>query len=473
MRETAPTSIDSSRTAIGPYQIVRGIGRGATGTVYLARAENGSEVAVKVLQSGAADEAFERFSREVSVAQSLVHRHVVRVCDSGADEGVPYFVMEVLHGKSLRDLLKEHPTGLDVETAVDVVAQLCLGLHHAHEHGLVHRDVKPANVFMTEEGVAKVLDFGVAKLSDTTVTADGSLVGTLAYMAPEQLNADAPIDGRADVFSAAVVLYELLTGQRPFTADSTAAMLARIAHDDPAPIPQSAELDAIVRKALQKDPADRQASAQELAYDLWTALLAPRSAEGAHPVKPFDTIYSNTPLEEEPSEIQEEPSLVAESMPLHEIPFEGPSVAPVSPVPAVEIGERGRTMPKWTYAAGAVLLASVVVAGAMLRNRTSAEGPASNSQSSTSSADVPSTSAATLAAPATSASLSVDSIPSGVPVVSEGLSLGRTPVQVTLRVGQTLLLEHAGYEPARYTIDAATLAAGRLFVPLTPLPQVR
>lgn len=278
MSEGRPASGSSALQRVGEYELLEAIGRGATGTVYRARSvSTGETVALKMLHGGASDESVERFAREVAIAEQIVHRHVVSVLDTGLEDGVPYLVMELLRGQTLAEIIRARAAEVSVEQTLDLVAQVCLGLHSAHEQGLVHRDVKPANVFVTHDGVAKVLDFGVAKLADTTVTADGSLVGTLAYMAPEQLHSRVEIDGRADVFSTGVILYELLTGRRPFEADSSAAMLARILSAEPAPLPASLagspRLQALVDRALAKEPNQRFPSAQAFAHALWAVQL--------------------------------------------------------------------------------------------------------------------------------------------------------------------------------------------------------
>jgi serine/threonine-protein kinase len=447
-----------ARASIGEYDLLKPIGRGATGTVYLARAQGSDrEVAVKVLNGGGGPEAYERFSREVSIARRLIHRHMVRVVDSGEEDGTPYLVMEMLRGQSLRDLLKQSATGIDVDTALDLVAQLCVGVHHAHEQGLVHRDIKPANVFLTEEGVVKILDFGVAKLTDSTMTADGSLVGTLAYMAPEQLTSRSEIDGRADVFSAGIMLYELLTGRRPFEAESPAAIIARIAHDGaplpaklPEPLASLPDLEALLRKALDKDPDERFVSAQEFAHALWRFALAPRAAVLPKPVVLSETLYAEEVIEPLPQTV-------------------------VAPVPVVTRPDRTRLYS--AMAAAAIVLMGTGI-GTIAWNRSARaavmappgpETPANTGGGSTVAPDPP----PPPPPPKTSGEVVIASTPAGAVVIRDGKTLGETPLKLSAAVDQQLRLEQSGYENKTVTIDAAAIASGEVSVTLAAIPRVR
>ena len=445
MSDGSDLALEPSRSAIGPYEIVKVVGRGATGTVYSARKEGSAgEVAIKVLRSGASDEAYDRFAREISIARRLVHRHIVRVVDSGEDDDAPFLVMEVLRGQSLRELLRQgHPT-LDLATRIDIVAQLCTGLHYAHEHGLVHRDVKPANVFLTDEGVVKILDFGVAKLTDTTMTADGSLIGTLAYMAPEQFDAQGQIDGRADVFSAAVVLYELVTGRKPFEADSPAAMVARIVNDDPAPVEGMPELDLVLRRALHKDPSRRFATAQDFAHALWRMLLAPRFVPLTGSVLPL-------------------PEAVSDPM----SPSEPISQGTIT----VAVGPRPKNPQIWMYSAVAAGIVGVAVIGALMWNGSAGTTTASETGSPGAGPTVSAT--VTPPVPPSSVVILVASTPPKATITSAGKDIGETPAEVSVTVGQELRFRLAGYETSTILVDAASVSAKRLSVALAPLPGAR
>jgi serine/threonine protein kinase len=448
------------RGAIGGYELLKPIGRGATGTVYLARKEGSErEVAVKVLHGGGGPDAHDRFVREVAIAQRLVHRHMVRVVDSGEDDGAPYLVMEMLRGQSLREVLKQAQGGIDVDTAVDLVVQLCVGLHHAHEQGLVHRDIKPANVFLSEEGVVKILDFGVAKLTDTTMTADGSLVGTLAYMAPEQLTGRGEIDGRADVFSAGVLLYELLTGKRPFAADSPAAIVARITQDNapslpaqlPEPIASLPALEAMLRRALEKDSAQRFDTAQDFAHALLRMQLAPRAAVAPRPPVLNETLYADHVVD------VSQQTLVA-SQPLT---------------------RPGRST--WLYssvAAAAVVVVATIV-GTVLYNKAAVAGP-TTTVAPVAPAPVPVTpppvtpkTTSPVAAPRSTTDVLIESTPPGASILRDGKPIGETPAKVSVTLDEELRLERSGFELGRVRVDEAAFTAGTVAVSLTALPRVR
>ena len=270
---------------VGPYEIVTPLGAGGMGEVYLARDSRlGRDVAVKVLpQHLAGDpEVRARFEREARTVSALNHPHICTVHDVGVHDGLPYLVMERLTGRSLADVIGG--TLLPVERVIALGAQMADALDAAHRAGIVHRDLKPGNVFVTERGDAKVLDFGLARLDmqetrnegadDAAtvvakhVTQAGSTLGTVAYMSPEQSRGER-VDARSDLWSLGVVLYQMATGHLPFEGQSNAELFAGILKSAPAPPslrnPQlPASLDAIILRALEKDPARRFATAAEL-----------------------------------------------------------------------------------------------------------------------------------------------------------------------------------------------------------------
>jgi serine/threonine protein kinase len=226
-------------------------------------------VAVKILdaQLGTDDALRARFRHEAVAAARLAHPNIVSTYDTGEDDGVAYIVMELIDGLTLRELL-DTQGALPVGEAVDITMQVAAALTHAHEHDLVHRDVKPGNVLVQRNGHVKVTDFGIAKATDggSELTRAGAVMGTARYLAPEQLQ-DGTVDARADVYSLALVLYELLAGRPPFTADSdVATAVARLTADAPAvsavrpDVPAS--LDAVIARALSRDPASRTPSAR-------------------------------------------------------------------------------------------------------------------------------------------------------------------------------------------------------------------
>jgi beta-lactam-binding protein with PASTA domain/predicted Ser/Thr protein kinase len=249
--------------------------------VYLARDDLlGRSVALKVLHPEfARDRGFiERFRREAQSAARLNDPKVVSIFDWGSDDGTYFIVMEFVDGKTLREIA-ESEGPLTVDRAAEIVADVCDALHLAHEQGIVHRDVKPGNVIITNGGQTKVTDFGIARAasdSGQTVTQTGTVIGTAAYLSPEQAQG-IPVDARSDVYSAAVVLYELLTGDVPFTGDTPVAIAFKHVQQQPTPpstvnreVPP--EFDAIVMKGLAKNPENRYHTAQEMASDLRRAL---------------------------------------------------------------------------------------------------------------------------------------------------------------------------------------------------------
>jgi len=270
---------DRSGRRIGHYRLVELAGAGASGSVYRARDERLDRwVALKLLPRSrpAYESTRRRFLREARAASQLDHQNVCPVYEVGEEDGYAFIAMALVEGQTARALTEHGPA--PVETALHVVAAAARGLHAAHERGIVHRDVKPENIMVSSDSDAdrphvQVVDFGVARLGDQTdLTASGSVLGTIAYMAPERMS-DSPADARSDVWSLGVVLYELLTGRKPFHGGNFAAVLHSIRHDAPKPLralrPDApAALQTIVSKALEKDPEKRYSSALELARDL-------------------------------------------------------------------------------------------------------------------------------------------------------------------------------------------------------------
>jgi len=261
-------------TKIGRYEIIERVGRGGMGAVYLGRDPVlDREVAIKVMSADfAADEGSRpRFYREARAAAKLQHRNIVTIFEFGEEDETPFIVMEFLRGLDLAKRMRTEPP-LALEQKLEVIAELCTGLHFAHEQGVIHRDVKPANIWLVPDGSVKLLDFGIAKFSSSTMTRQGSVFGSISYMSPEQVTGG-EVDGRADIFSAGVVLYELLTGKKPFAGDSPTAVLARIMDDEPASVadlpPDTPKpLAAAVLKALQKDREKRYRHAADFGADL-------------------------------------------------------------------------------------------------------------------------------------------------------------------------------------------------------------
>ena len=262
---------------IGRYRVLGLLGQGAMGTVYRARDPDlDREVAVKVMSAGIEDDkARRRFESEAKAAARLQHPNIVTIYELGIFNGAPFMALEYLEG---RDLQRAIEAGLrpDPRATLPIVLQLLAGLGHAHEHGIVHRDIKPSNLFLPRGQPAKIMDFGVARLGAGLTTA-GMVVGTPNYMSPEQVKG-AVVDGRSDLFSAALILYELVTGEKAFQADEVAALLYKIAHESPnlSLLPRSAEwegLHHVLEKALARDPQQRYPDAGSMIADLEKALV--------------------------------------------------------------------------------------------------------------------------------------------------------------------------------------------------------
>src|SRR6185436_3880988 len=221
-----------ARRKIGKYAVVGRIGRGGMGMVYRGWDEVlEREVAVKTLTvEGTLDEeSRQRFQIEARAAARLQHANIVTVYELGEDRGLPFIAMELLPGVDLETLVRSGEALL-LEEKLEIMVQVLRGLQFAHDHGIIHRDVKPSNIRLLEDGSAKIMDFGIAKLGGTGVTKTGMMVGTIHYMSPEQIRGR-PLDGRSDVFSVGVILFELLAGRRPFLGDSPTAVLYKIVHD--------------------------------------------------------------------------------------------------------------------------------------------------------------------------------------------------------------------------------------------------
>jgi Protein kinase domain len=263
---------------IGKYSIQDELGRGGFGTVFRAwDPEMRRSVAIKVINQHVGNDpaTLARFRSEAATTANLHHRNIVTIYDSGEHNGQPWFAMEFLGGRTLRKAIEETPA-LELWEKVNILLQVAEGLQYAHDRGVVHRDIKPANVMLLNGGVVKVLDFGIARLTDPELTqhmtATGLVQGTFGYLAPEQLEG-ARGDTVSDIFSFGVVCYETLTGVQPFQANSLVHAVNLIANFDPAPVSKLVRncpprLQEIVQKAIAKDPARRYRSLRELILDL-------------------------------------------------------------------------------------------------------------------------------------------------------------------------------------------------------------
>jgi beta-lactam-binding protein with PASTA domain/tRNA A-37 threonylcarbamoyl transferase component Bud32 len=273
----------------GRYRIVRKLGAGGMANVYLAEDEDlGRRVAIKILNDRYAnDDLFiERFRREAKSAAALSHPNIVSVYDRGEAEGTYYIAMEVIEGRSLKELIMTRGP-LPIAQALAYTHEILDALRFAHRHGIIHRDIKPHNILIGER--LKVTDFGIARAGASQMTEAGSIMGTAQYLSPEQARG-APVTASSDLYSAGIVLYEMLTGKVPFSGDSAIEIAMKHLNDPPKPpskirpeIPD--ELDAVVLRALSKNPEDRYQTAEEFSEDLHRVEaglpLAPETSEAA------------------------------------------------------------------------------------------------------------------------------------------------------------------------------------------------
>jgi len=357
---------------LGKYQIRRTLGKGAMGIVYegfdpvIERT-----VAIKTILPSQLNGAefvgvMARFKREAQAAGRLNHPGIVAIYDYGEEvaqdvgeddatmmapkaaapqERVAYIAMEFIKGRELRDFF-EKGERFPMPEVVRIMSEMLDALDHAHAQGVVHRDMKPANLILLENGRVKVADFGIARVEASELTQTGTVLGTPTYMSPEQFMGH-PVDGRSDLFSCGVILYQLLTGEKPFTGESTTTIMYKVLREEPVPPSQlnlslSPALDAVMKKALAKNPGERFQSGREFAQALQAAVAAPNSVpiSAAAPAAAVPVITMG-PLQDPPA-----------AMP-----------KPSAPAATVATASRSRAVPAGAWAvAGAALIA--VAAGA-------------------------------------------------------------------------------------------------------------
>lgn len=289
--------VSMSIQKLGRYQIVSEVGKGAMGTVYKAIDPLIERtVAIKAINLDLSKEELasfeERFYREAKSAGQLSHPNIVTIYDIGETDNVAYIAMEFLEGQSLRELLDSGAV-LAIDRISRIAAQVAEGLAYAQKHGIVHRDIKPANIVITRSGVVKITDFGIAHMPSASRTQAGMVLGSPKYMSPEQV-VGKTVDGRSDIFSLGVMLYEMLTGQSPFAGDNISTIMYRILNETPlnpsivnARIPLA--FDTIITKALAKRPEDRYQTAKEMARDL-------KNYPSLNPGAPIRQIYPKNDL---------------------------------------------------------------------------------------------------------------------------------------------------------------------------------
>ncbi len=271
------------KPTLGRYEIVKELGRGAMGIVYLGKDPKiNRTVAIKTMMfDGDVDEATlkenkERFFREAESAGGLSHPNIVRIFDAGEDQDMAYIAMELMEGEDLKNYTSKDKL-LPVPKVLEYVSKVADALDFAHQQGVFHRDIKPANIMLLKDGTIRVADFGIARIQGSSKTATGTVLGTPSYMSPEQVSGK-KIDGRSDIFSLGVSLYELLTGEKPFKGgDAIGTLLFQIAND-PHPSPKTVRADLpdeiveIINRALTKDPDQRYQRGAEMAIDLRSCL---------------------------------------------------------------------------------------------------------------------------------------------------------------------------------------------------------
>ncbi len=287
MDKTAVTR--SPPNKLGKYEIRKLLGRGNMGMVFLAHDPVlERDVAIKVMAGSSINDAEmrERFEREAKAVARLHHPNIVTIHDLGYDQqGSPFIAMELLEGTDLEELVKTNPPS--VIRRLEIVAQVCRGLHHAHGAGIVHRDVKPANIFVTEDG-AKIMDFGVARWMKSSQTQSGMVLGTACYMSPEQIRGE-KVDGRSDIFSVGIVLYQMLTNEKLFSGDNIETIFFKTLSQDPPELVMPdgrnlPELHEIVSLALATGAEDRYSSAEKMSKAIETFLRAHSAALPDKPV---------------------------------------------------------------------------------------------------------------------------------------------------------------------------------------------
>jgi serine/threonine-protein kinase len=343
---------------LGRYQIQKELGRGAMGTVYRAydpkidRVVALKTISIEGINPAEEEDFRKRFVREAQAAGKLSHGSIVTVYDVGEDEATrtPYIVMEFIEGTTLEEFARGER--LPLERALVLVEQVAEALDYAHERGIVHRDIKPANIIITPDGRAKITDFGIAKLVQTQFTQPGQVLGTPAYMSPEQLTGGS-VDGRSDLFSLGVILYWLLTGDKPFPGDTTTAVSFKVVYKDPI-LPSElnptlgGDYDYVVLRALAKNAAQRYQRGHELADDLEDLRNGrpPRSraSAAAGPVPERTVVVERTVVS---TSTAPPPPPGGKTEPLRTSPL----AVPVSPAAAA-----GPSRRRWLIPAAAVLL---------------------------------------------------------------------------------------------------------------------
>ena len=274
---------------IGKYYVVHEVGRGSSGTVYLSHDPfYGRDVAIKLYHASGAEDAESRNARrmfmgEANMIGKLQHPNIVPIYDAGEEHGRRYVVTEHVHGARTLSAYCRPGSLLPVDQVVQIIYKCAKALHYAHSRGVVHRDIKPSNILLTQDGDARIVDFGIALVSDSEISRIEGVAGSPAYMSPEQVQGH-ELDARSDLYSLGAVMYEMLCGQRPFRAGALGKLLRQVVQSPPEPLREvrpeiPEELDEVVIRALQKDPVDRYRNGAEFAAELTRVHQKLRSAQ--------------------------------------------------------------------------------------------------------------------------------------------------------------------------------------------------
>ena len=449
------TRQDNHPEKIGRYQILERVGRGGMGV--LLRGIDpvlDREVAIKLMLldfSEDADQMRPRFYREARAAAKLQHPNIVTVFEFAEDGNTPYIVMEFLRGQSLQARMSS-PLPLSLDEKLSVIAQLCTALNYAHEQGVVHRDIKPANIFLLPDGSVKLLDFGVAKLATSTLTRQGDVLGSASYMSPEQVSGGA-VDGRSDIFSTGVVLYELLANRKPFQADTLTAQVVKLLREEPPSLDEVApglppHLVGTVRKALTKEPNTRFQTASELAKELQWIRQNLQSSNQAGLALDETRFATPTQLIEIQKTLDRD-RLEAQA---------GGSSSSVQSRSAIIPAPQEK---KWLVPAGigAAALAAAALAFMMMRGPSTPSTPA---EPGSGTASAPSTPGAVPAAP-TGQQLQIESTPDQADIVVDNVPTNqRTPATVKLAGAgpHRVRLSKPGFVTQEVTLSDADLKQG-------------
>jgi len=297
--------MDFTGKRLGHYQIKHEIGQGGTAIVYRATdTRRGEDIALKILPPAVASDTMflKRFVKEGKHAIRLQHKNIVPTYEAGEIDGLYYIAMELVRGGTLADYSLKRRQLLRIDEVISILSQIAAALDYAHSEGFLHRDVKPSNVLMMEDGRVLLADFGTAKqmtVEHTMMTAVGQRIGTPSFMAPEQISGDLVVDYRADVYSLGVVAYKLFTGRLPFVGSSQVELLHKIVYETP-PSPETLNPDLPanvvqnLKRALAKDPAQRYESAGQfvaamVAGQIWAAKITAKQAKPSSPLHPFAT----------------------------------------------------------------------------------------------------------------------------------------------------------------------------------------